>query len=284
MKTAISSWSYHKLLDNGTMTWHQAVDHAASIGAAGFECVINNLDPDFAADIFAYIRSKGLEAPIYTTAANFLCDDVQAEIDRVKAHIDIAAANGITMLRHDIAWGFSENYTGERTIEAAIAIVAPAIREVAEYAQSKGVTTCSENHGRMFQDSDRVRAVFNAVNHKNYRLLCDIGNFGGVDENCAYATAALADLICHVHCKDSLVKSGMARNPGLFWTLSRGGNYRRGTVFGQGDNPTFQCLNIINASGYDGWYSLEFEGIEETLPAIEAGHANMVTMLKELGK
>ena len=284
MKTAVSSWSYHRLLDTGALSWEGAVDHAASIGATGFECVLNDLDPDFAAHIFKYIREKGLEAPIYTTGANFLVPNPEAEVERVKKHIDVAAANGVTMMRHDVAWGFYEGYEGEKTIEAAVEIMAPAIREVAAYGESKGVITCSENHGRLFQDSDRVRKVYRGVNHKNYRFLCDIGNFGGVDEDCATATAALSDLICHVHCKDSLFRNGMARNPGAFWGLTRGGNYRRATIFGQGDNPTFQCLNVICSTGYDGYFSIEFEGIEDTLPAIQASHDNLVKMLKELGK
>ncbi len=284
MKTAVSSWSYHRLLDEGKITWFEAVDHAASIGATGFECVLNDLNPEFAKDIFAYIRSKGLEAPIYTTAANFLADDIGAEIERVKKHVDIASENGVKLMRHDVAWGFSENYTGDRSIEAAIEIVAPAIREVAEYAESKGVMTCSENHGRMFQASAVMNAVVKAVNHPNYKILCDIGNFGVVDENCAAATAAVLGNICHVHCKDSFVKSGMARNPGAFWGPTVSGNLRRATIFGQGDQPTFQCISLIKNSGYDGYYSLEFEGIEEVFPGIQAGHENLVRMLKELGE
>lgn len=284
MKTAISSWSYHRLLDEGKITWFDAIDHAASIGATGFECVLNDLDGEKAKEIFAYIRSKGLEAPIYTTGANFLVKDIDAETERVKKHIDIAAENGITMLRHDIAWGFDSDYCGDRSWQAAVEIVAPAIRQVAAYGESKGVVTCSENHGRLFQDAQRIMAVYKAVNHKNYRFLCDIGNFGGTDQDCAVATSLLVDNICHVHCKDSLFKSGNSRNPGRYWGLSRGGNYRRATIFGQGDTPTFQCLNVINASGYDGYFSIEFEGIEEVLPAIEASHENLVLMLKELGK
>ena len=33
-------------------------------------------------------------------------DSLAAEVKRVKGNIDIAAANGIKKMRHDIAWGF----------------------------------------------------------------------------------------------------------------------------------------------------------------------------------
>lgn len=288
MKTAISSWSYHKLLDSGDMSWHDAVDHAASIGADGFECVLGDIAPDggdirdFASDLFSYIRSRGLETPIYTTGAELLRGDVSAEIKRIEKHIDIASENGVKLLRHDVTSGFPAGNTG--SWDDALAVLVPAVREITEYARGKGVMTCSENHGRFFQESRRVESLFEQVGSDNYRYLCDIGNFGGVDENCAEACSRLTRFICHVHAKDNLFRSGKERDPGAFWSVSRAGNYRRGTVFGQGCDPTFQCLKLIYASGYRGFVSLEFEGIEQTIPAIEAGFANLKAMLSEISK
>jgi len=161
-------------------------------------------------------------------------------------------------------------------------VLAAAIREVADYAQKKGVTTCSENHGRLVQDSDRMLAVFTAVNHPNYRYLCDIGNFGGVDENCAVAVSKLLPFIAHVHAKDSFVRDGMRQDPGRGWVLSRAGNYRRATIFGHGDQPAYQCLKIIYASGYRGYVSLEFEGMEDPLTAIEISMENLNRYLAQI--
>ena len=160
-------------------------------------------------------------------------------------------------------------------------MLAAAIREVADYAQKKGVTTCSENHGRLVQDSDRMLAVFTAVNHPNYRYLCDIGNFGGVDENCAVAVSKLLPFIAHVHAKDSFVRDGM-RHGRRGWVLSRAGNYRRATIFGHGDQPAYQCLKIIYASGYRGYVSLEFEGMEDPLTAIEISMENLNRYLAQI--
>ena len=66
-------------------------------------------------------------------------------------------------------------------------------------------------------------AVFSAVNHPNYRYLCDIGNFGGVDEDCAVAVSKLLPLISHVHAKDSLSGPACGRIPagaGIFPVLA----------------------------------------------------------------
>ena len=125
-------------------------------------------------------------------------------------------------------------------------------------------------------------AMFKAVDHPNYRYLCDIGNFGGVDENCAIAVSKLLPLISHVHVKDAFWRDGMYPNPGRGWGRTRAGNYRRATIFGHGDVPSKQCLQAIHDSGYKGYYSLEFEGIEDNLMAIEISVENLHRMLKEI--
>lgn len=281
MKTCISTYSFARLIDTGVMDHFAVLDKIHSMGVPAAEFVLNDTPPDgsdprdFCSRLTAHARKLGLDVPIYTTGANFCCPDVEAEIRRVEKHIDIAAECGIPLLRHDITFGFYEGYAGIPTFEAVLPTMAAAIREVAEYAQKKGVTTCSENHGRLVQDSERMLAVFTAVNHPNYRYLCDIGNFGGVDEDCAIAVSKLLPFIVHVHAKDSFVRSGMRPDPGRGWSLSRAGNYRRATIFGQGDQPAYQCLKIIYQSGYRGYVSLEFEGMEETISAIEISMENL---------
>lgn len=55
-------------------------------------------------------------------------------------------------------------------------------RAVTEYAQQFGIKTMIENHGYFCQDSDRVEKLINQVNHSNFGLLLDMGNFVCVDE------------------------------------------------------------------------------------------------------
>ena len=64
--------------------------------------------------------------------------------------------------------------------------------------------------------------------------------------------------------------------------LFRSGSYRRGTIFGHGDVPAFQILSAIKESGYDGYLSLEFEGMEPVIEAIEIGTENMQRMIGDL--
>jgi sugar phosphate isomerase/epimerase len=132
------------------------------------------------------------------------------------------------------------------------------------------------------QDSDRMLELFDAVNNTNYGFLCDIGNFGGVDEDCSLAVSRLMELIVHVHAKDNFTRSGMSYNPGRGFNRSRAGNYRRPTIFGHGDVPTFQILSAIKNSGYNGFVSIEFEGMESVMEAITIGAENLNRMISDI--
>ena len=79
----------------------------------------------------------------------------------------------------------------------------------------------------------------------------------------------------HVHAKDFHYKSGSLPDPGEGWFRSRGGNYLRGAIIGHGEVPITQCLRIMKNHGYDGVLSIEFEGMEEPIKAIETGLANL---------
>lgn len=288
MKSCVSTYSYFKLYQEGNFTHFDAIDTTKNLGCEGVEFVLDDTAPDgsdireFALKLTDYAKSKGLEVPIYTTGANFFVPDAEFEIERLCKHIDIASECGIPLLRHDVAWGYYEGYEGIKSYKKVIEYVAPYISKVADYAKSKGVKTCTENHGRLLQDSERMLELFLAVNNQNYGFLCDIGNFGGVDENCATAVSRLLDFIVHVHAKDNFTRSGMSYNPGRGYNLSRGGNYRRGTIFGHGDVPAFQILQAIRASGYDGFVSLEFEGMESALDGVTIGTENLQRMIRDI--
>ena len=289
MKSCISTYSFHKLYGKDGFTHFSAIDKTKELGCEGVEFVLDDTTPDgstpleFAKNLTEYAKEKGLEIPIYTTGANFFQPtDPELEVERLCKHIDIASECGIPLMRHDVTWSYHNQYEGVKTYQKIIEIIAPYISKVADYAKSKGVKTCSENHGRLFQDSARMVDLFTAVNNTNYGFLCDIGNFGGVDENCATAASSLLDLIVHVHAKDCFTRSGMSYNPGRGFNPSRGGNYRRGTIFGHGDVPTFQILRAIKNSGYDGFVSLEFEGMEDTIEGISIGIENLQRMIRDI--
>lgn len=290
MKTCISTYSYSALYKKGGFTRHDAIEQTKKFGMDAVELQINDdYIPEgmsrvaFAKELADHARELGLDVPMYTLGANFSVSDPEAELCRIMTHVDAAAECGIPMLRHDSA----NKYMGTeaaKTPQHIIEYVAPYIRRSAEYAKSKGVKICTENHGRLLQDSYRMEMLISAVNHENYGWLCDMGNFGGVDENIVEACSRLLPSVCFVHAKDWFYRSGMIYDPGRGYTRTRGGAYRRATIFGHGDVPTYQVLSALKLAGYEGYVSIEFEGIEDNLMALDIGSENLKRMLSDLGE
>ncbi len=286
MKTSITSYSYHSLYGKDGFTWKSAMDHAKNAGADGFEFSgIPNPEKadvkELAAQVAAYAEEIGLPLVCYAIGADFLKEDLEAEIERVRGEVDIAQILGVPVMRHDVAWGFPNWYRGVRSFGSVVERVAQGCRGGTQYAREKGIRTCSENHGRFVQDSDRVVKLVETVNDTNYGVLCDMGNFLCADDDPAVAVGKVAPITYHVHAKDFLFKPGREGNPGSGWFASRAGNFLRGTIVGHGVVPVAQCLRILKDAGYAGYVTLEFEGLETAPGAISTGLANLKRFIGE---
>ena len=279
MKIGVSSYSFKAYMKASGCNYLDLCDLAKAMGYDGIEFTDLLAEVSGAADdveaarqIRAHCEEIGLEIVAYTVDADFLSRDSGAETARICHCVDVAAALGAPVMRHDAAWKPAKlggGYTWRDAVEA----VAPSIRRVAEYAATKGVRTCTENHGTFLQDPERVEALIRAVGHPNYGWLVDMGNFICADCDSLRAVAIAAPYAFHVHAKDFLRKSGSEPLPGEGWFDTRGGNHIRGTIVGHGVIPVPQCVALLRAAGYDGWLSYEFEGMEENLTALRAGLA-----------
>ena len=290
MKIGVSSYSFNAFIQQRKNAeqpcdYYLLCDKAKELGFEGIEFINlnwNGLCEDelqTAKEIKAYCEKIGLEIIAYTVGANFLAEEIQGELIRLKKCVDIAAAMGAPIMRHDVLYELKKqplyNY------RTAIAEIAPYVREISEYAKEKGVRTCTENHGYIMQDPARVEELILAVNHENYGWLCDIGNFLCADADPAKSTAIAAPYAVHVHAKDFLVKTGERKKPQGYGIITNAGNYLRGTVIGHGDVPIGNCINALKKSGYDGWVSIEFEGPEENIEALRNGLANLKAIIEE---
>jgi len=181
---------------------------------------------------------------------------------------------GVKNMRHDVA-----SQPGGRKINISyddcIPNMAKAIYEVAEYAQAKGVGTMTENHGYFSQDALRVEKLINTVAHPNFGVLIDLGNFMCADEEPWKSVSILAPYAKHVHAKDFFKKSGMEIAPGAGWFQTRAGDYLKGAIIGDGDAHVYQSIQILKKAGYDGFLSVEFEGMEDNLLGIQLGRDNL---------
>ena len=275
MKVGVSSYSFNKYKNATSCDIFTIIDKAVEIGFDGIEILDLKGYTDesdkiaFAKKIKAYCEEKGIEIPAYTVTANLLADNVDEMVEGLLENVDVAEALGAPVMRHDICYGLLEGhlYTWRNALEAVV----PYVQKIADYAKTKGIKTCSENHGYIFQDPERVEALILAVNCDNYGWLLDMGNFVDSDADLPRAYSKAAPYTFHVHCKDFIYCPGTEPRPEGFF-VSAGGDYYRGTVVGHGVIPVKKCINALEQVKYDGYLSIEFEGWEECIPAIEAGY------------
>ncbi|MCE2849971.1 MAG: sugar phosphate isomerase/epimerase [Chloroflexaceae bacterium] len=281
MHIGISSYSFARLMKKG-MTYIEAASSAKAIGydvfeVEGLRLPAGNDRLAYAHELKAHCHAIGITVGNFTVGADFLTGsggDTDREIARVKDEIAIAVALGAPGMRHDATFGFPP-HARRKSFADALPTLIRACREVSEYAAAHGVKTMVENHGFMVQDADRVEQLVCGVAHDNFGLLLDMGNFLCADESPAVAFGKLAPYAFHVHAKDFYVRDGALPNPGNGWFTSRAGHYLAGTVVGFGVVPVVQCWTIMKKAGYEGTVSLEFEGLEENLWALEVGHDNL---------
>ncbi|MBE6739718.1 MAG: sugar phosphate isomerase/epimerase [Ruminococcaceae bacterium] len=287
MKSAVSAWSFQRLISEGKHTHFSIIEKAKEYGFEAIEFIDlyvpeGKTELEFAKEIKAEADRVGIEISCYAVYADLLngCDgDIDKEIERLCRKVDIAEVLGAKLLRHDITPHPPKGYLGYTNL---LPRFVKAARAITEYAEAKGIRTCTENHGFFSQDSERIVSLVNATERENFGLLVDIGNFMGAGEEPAVAVGRCATYAFNVHLKDNLIKSGNEEQPEGFH-LNRIGNYVRGTVLGHGVVPIMQCVKALKRVGYDGYLTLEFEGLEDCEFGIKAGLTYINKIIKALG-
>lgn len=276
MKTAVSAYSFRKMMLNQGVSVFEVIEKAKEFGFDAIEFTNLEIPPenDDVFDLAKKVKEKadeiGIEISCYSVSADLLCGsegDLEKEIETVKRKVDIANILGVKLMRHDATFNFPKAPLGFNNV---LPRLAEGCRKITEYAKKFGIKTMVENHGFFCQDSERMEALVNTVNNENFGLQVDMGNFLCVDENPVLAVSRCAPYAYNVHVKDFIHKSGECDNVNGFIT-TRGGAYIRGTVAGHGVVPIKQCTRALKKAGYDGFLTLEFEGWEETELAIKRG-------------
>lgn len=279
MKTCVSSYSFGSYINDDKLGLMGVIEKVKEFGFDGIEFSESGwmFNPETVQKV--KVKCAELELPIVSLCmgadfTNGSGGDLNAEIERVKKLVDIAADIGALAMRHDVSggiWGrqYSIGY------DDAVGRIADGCREVSKYAETKGVVTMTENHGYFSQDANRVEKLMNTVAHPNFGALVDIGNFMCADEDPTLSVGIMARYAKHVHAKDFYLKSGNEINPGSGWFGTRAGNYLKGTIVGHGDAKVAQSIRTLKNSGYNGYVSIEFEGMEDNLTAIKIGLENL---------
>lgn len=282
MKISVSSYSFNQYIREGKMTVLDTVAKAHELGFEAIEFIDLPGDTleeqkDYARALRAEADRLGMTVNSYTVGGNLYknsAEEDRREIERLKGQADVAAILGVSVMRHDCCYNIYKEGNG-RSFDLMLPTIAANAREITEYAQALGIKTCCENHGYIAQDSDRMERLFNAVNHENFGLLVDIGNFCCVDEDNVTAVSRVAPYAIHAHAKDMHISS----EPLPGYGSTRGCNYFKGAVLGEGAVDVDRCIRILKRAGYDGYLSIEFEGSEDCIDGIARGFAHLKNIL-----
>ncbi len=285
MKLSVSSYSFDHYKRPEELGLTGIMDKALELGFDAIEFAESsyiNFDRDTALRIREHSEKISLPVISFAAGADFARngkDGVEREIERVCAIVDTAAEMGVGMMRHDVWYGELPGVKNP-SFEDVLPILTDACKKVTDYAREKGIKTMVENHGMHVQDSARVKTLIESVNDENFGALVDIGNFLCVDEDNIRAIKTVAPLAFHAHAKDFHKKTHNSDFPGEGWFSTRGGNYLRGAIVGHGVLDIPASINALKESGYDGYISLEFEGLEDNILGIRAGRDTLLRYIR----
>ncbi len=245
MKTAISIYGAHLLTPEADRTVNTIIRRAAAIGFDGIDLGYywpENRDRRTAmSEAGKVAENEGIAVANYISRGNFgnaIAEHrLPAEIELVKQALEEAAFLGCPALRvfaggYDLDW---HEYSG-RIAEAFAACV--------EFAQAAGVVMALEDHGALCKNSEQQLFYLKAVNSPYLRLLSDIGNYWShAGESPLAGVTATAPFACMVHVKD----------------LRHINHQPVAVPVGEGEIDFTACFRALQAAGYDGYLSLEYE-------------------------
>jgi sugar phosphate isomerase/epimerase len=289
MKLSVSTYSLARWRREQNKSLEHTIDWIADAGVSGIE--FSGLDEKAkdnplrrAAVIRRRCEKRGLPIVSYCIGAELLCDaaEQRQRIEKLKQEVDLAAALGAPSMRHDVTRGFRDEWQGARSFAVALKTIVPAIREVADYAATRGVRTSLENHGFYMQEPDRVEKLIKTVCHDNFGLTIDMGNFLCVNADPVAAVKQLVRYAQMAHVKDFHVRPKNTMPPSG-WFKTPTSIALRGAIVGHGAIDVPAQLKLLKQAGYSGYLSLEFEGMEEPTRAVALGLEYLRQQLTAIG-
>jgi len=289
MKIGLSTYSLLNALKSGEMTVLDVIQWIADNGGEHMEIVPYGFTLVDNVKLADAVREKAKETNIelsnYSMPANFVQptkEAFDAEMVRVKEHVNLVHRLGMKHMRHDVtAFTIPKEQMTISWFEESLPLIVRGSRIIADYAAEYGITTTIENHGFSVQASDRVQRVLHAVDRPNFKTTLDIGNFMCVDEDPVIGVMKNLQYASLVHMKDFYFRAYDEPPGGGNWFRTANDNYLRGAIVGHGEIPIRKIVKLIKESGYNGYITIEFEGMEECKEASRIAMDNVRRFWKE---
>lgn len=290
MKVGLSTYSLVELIKDKKMSVLDAIQWIADNGGEHVEIVPFGFDLVNNDELIYSIRDKagevGIEISNYAILANLIKEDdeeYEKEIQRVIGHVDIANKLGVKLMRHDVsAFSRPAEINAIENYEKDMPKMVDACRRIADYASKFGITTTVENHGFYVNGSDRVQRLMQMVDRPNFKSTLDVGNFLCVDEEPLVGVKKNIPYAVMVHFKDFYIRPYYRNYGEGKWFVSNHGNFLKGSIIGHGDMDVWHIMKMVKESGYDGYISVEFEGMEECRTGSKIGMDNVRRIWNEI--
>ena len=121
MKYSVSSYSFSGLMRKGEMTQVDTIAKAKEMGFDGIE--FSDIGRYAGDDLLKYAESLrkeaekiGIEVANVCFGADFINNDFDAEVARVKEQVDAAAETGTKSLRHDVVYALPQGKAFENIL------------------------------------------------------------------------------------------------------------------------------------------------------------------------
>lgn len=263
MKVSVSMYSLVSIVREENWSVIDFLDYAKSIALDGVELLDifweNVEDPDDEIEkVVNALKERNLKVSAYDVSNNFVVEsdsERSKEIAKVIEGIRIAKKLGTNIVRV-----FCGDLYGDLSYEQAQQWIVDSLIVCAKVAEKEQVYLGIENHGLLAGKSHQVNEIIEQVDSPYVKSTFDTGNFLLVHEQPNDAFDRLKENIVHVHFKD-FRKKDPSENINAFRSIQ--GEELIGTIPGDGDVDLKYVVEGLQMIGYEGWLSLEYEGIEE---------------------
>src|SRR5437763_7741993 len=231
------AWSWLKVLDFAQQNGFAAVELRGLLGTMDLPSRAEFSDRQ-SAQSRKESADRGLRISCVSSSANMHDTGPEHEKQLVDARgfIDLASRLGAPYVRV-----FGNKLVGPR--EAAVEHIATSLNELGGYAAPRNVTVLLESHGD-FTNSAILREILEKAASPHVALLWDAHNtFIEGKEEPAITVRQLGKYIRHTHLKDSRAENGQDHY----------------VLTGRGEVPVKRQVELLAASGYNGYYSFEWE-------------------------
>lgn len=243
------------------------IDYAHSISLQGVELLdIFWENPDDQTEEMNLVKETlqkyDMRVSAYDVSNNFVKAD-EAERAKDVAHviegIHIAKELGTNVVRV-----FCGDLSGNLSYEDGHEWIIDSLKTCAEVAEKEAVYLAIENHGLLAGKSEQVKDVIAQVGSPYVKSTFDTGNFLLVHEKPTTAFENLKEEIVHVHFKDFREKEP-TEDVKSFKSLE--GVAFVGVIPGDGAVDLAYIVKGLKDIDYDGWLSIEYEGLEDSKEA-----------------